>query len=210
MTEQATASGTSSAAGTIGVALATLSANWGWFVFRGILAVLLGVIALLFPLSALFAFTLVFAAWSGVDGILSLIAGIRGARAREDRWGSLILRGLLGIAVAVLVALMPGAAALGYALITLSIVAAWAVLTGVIEIAAAIRLRKAITGEWLLALSGLLSLLLGAALFWLVLTNPLASLISAAWLIGAYALFAGVILIGLGLRLRGHANPTAG
>lgn len=206
MSEESAAAGAPGATPTIGLALSTLSANWGWFVFRGILAVVLGVASFLFPLSALFAFTLVFAAWSGADGVLSLIAGIRGARAREDRWGALILRGFLGIAVAVLVALMPGAAALGYAVITLSIVAAWAILTGGIEIAAAIRLRQAITGEWLLALSGLLSLLLGAALFWLVLTNPLASLVSAAWLIGAYALFVGIVLIGLGLRLRGHAK----
>lgn len=180
----------------------TLAANWRWFLLRGILSVLIGVAALLFPASALIAFTLLFAAWVGADGILSLIAGVRGAAAKADRWGMLILRGLLGIGVALLVALLPGIAALAYAIMTLSIVAIWAILTGGFEIAAAIRLRKVIEGEWLLVLSGILSLALGAGIVWLLLTDPLASLVSVAWVIGFYALMAGVVLIAFSFRLR--------
>lgn len=180
----------------------TLAANWSWFLLRGILSILIGIAALMFPTSALIAFALLVGAWIGADGVLSLVAGIRGARAKEDRWGMLILRGLLGIGVAVLVALSPGIAALAYAIVTLSIIAFWAILTGGFEIAAAIRLRKAIEGEWLLALSGILSLALGIGIIWLFLTDPLASLVSVAWVIGFYALVAGAILVAFALRLR--------
>lgn len=180
----------------------TLAANWSWFLLRGILSILIGIAALMFPTSALIAFALLVGAWIGADGVLSLVAGIRGARAKEDRWGMLILRGLLGIGVAVLVALSPGIAALAYAIVTLSIIAFWAILTGGFEIAAAIRLRKAIEGEWLLALSGILSLALGIGIIWLFLTDPLASLVSVAWVIGFYALIAGAILVAFALRLR--------
>jgi uncharacterized membrane protein HdeD (DUF308 family) len=119
-------------------------------VFRGALALLLGVVTILFPLNALFAFTLVFAAYAGADGILSLIAGVRGATKKEDRWWAMVLRGVIGIAAAVAVALMPEVATLSYALVTLGVLIAWAFLTGALEIAAAIRLRKEIKGEWLL------------------------------------------------------------
>ena len=180
----------------------TLAANWSWFLLRGILSILIGIAALMFPTSALIAFALLVGAWIGADGVLSLVAGIRGARAKEDRWGMLILRGLLGIGVAVLVALSPGIAALAYAIVTLSIIAFWAILTGGFEIAAAVRLRKAIEGEWLLALSGILSLALGIGIIWLFLTDPLASLVSVAWVIGFYALVAGAILVAFALRLR--------
>lgn len=180
----------------------TLAANWSWFLLRGILSILIGIAALMFPTSALIAFALLVGAWIGADGVLSLVAGIRGARAKEDRWGMLILRGLLGIGVAVLVALSPGIAALAYAIVTLSIIAFWAILTGGFEIAAAIRLRKAIEGEWLLALSGILSFALGIGIIWLFLTDPLASLVSVAWVIGFYALIAGAILVAFALRLR--------
>ena len=71
---------------------------WGWVLLRGVLALALGVSALTFPLSALFAFTLLFAAYATVDGIASLLAGIRSARAGE-RWGAMLFRGITGIAI---------------------------------------------------------------------------------------------------------------
>lgn len=130
-----------------------LGRNWGWFAVRGVLALLLGVVAILFPVSALFAFTMVFAAYAGADGLLSTIAGVRGATAREERWWALVLRGVIGIAVAALFVLMPFAATVSYALVTLGMLSAWAILAGVLEIAPAVRLRKEIEGEWLLGLS---------------------------------------------------------
>jgi uncharacterized membrane protein HdeD (DUF308 family) len=171
-------------------------------VFRGALALSLGVVTILFPLNALFAFTLVFAAYAGADGILSLIAGVRGATKKEDRWWAMVLRGVIGIAAAVAVALMPEVATLSYALVTLGVLIAWAFLTGAFEIAAAIRLRKEIKGEWLLGISGALSILLGVWVWTMLWLYPIASILSVAWVIAAWAFFAGFTLISLGIRLK--------
>jgi uncharacterized membrane protein HdeD (DUF308 family) len=183
----------------------TLGRNWGWFVLRGVLALLLAAIAFVFPLGTLFGFTLLFAAWAGADGILSIVAGVRGASRGQERWWLLVLRGALGVAFAVLFVLMPGIATLSYALLTLTAVIIWAIAVGVLEIATAIRLRKEIRGEWLMALSGLLSILLGVGLWVLLLVSPVTSILSVAWAITVWALIAGVALIALGLRLRRHA-----
>src|SRR3546814_8536649 len=98
-----------------------LSRNWAWFVVRGVLALIVGALAVLFPLSALFAFTMVFAAYAGADGLLSTIAGLRGATRKEERWWTLVLRGLIGIAVAVLFVLMTFVATVSYAMAKLGI-----------------------------------------------------------------------------------------
>ena len=187
-----------------------LGRNWGWFAVRGVLALLLGVVAILFPVSALFAFTMVFAAYAGADGLLSTIAGVRGATAREERWWALVLRGVIGIAVAALFVLMPFAATVSYALVTLGMLSAWAILAGVLEIAPAVRLRKEIEGEWLLGLSGALSIILGLAVPVALAVNPLATILSVAWVIAIYAVVAGVVLIGFGVRLsRRQGAPAA-
>lgn len=187
-----------------------LSRNWRWFVLRGVLALILGTVAFLFPVSALFAFTLVFAAYAGADGLLSTIAGVRGARRNEERWWALILRGIIGISVAALFVLMPLVATVSYALATLGMLSAWAVLTGILEIVAAIRLRKEIEGEWLLGLSGVLSILLGLAVPVALYVNPPATILSVAWVIAIYAVIAGVVLIGFGLRLRQRREGKKG
>ena len=138
--------------------------NWGWFLARGILLVLLGIFALFAPGFALFVFALVFAAFSFADGVMTLVCGIRGATHRAQRWGGLVFSGIVGILIGVLFVLFPMVSTFTYALLVIWLVAAWAVVTGVLELTAAIRLRRAIRGEWLLALSGVLSVLLGVAL----------------------------------------------
>lgn len=179
-----------------------LSRNWGWLVIRGVLALILGTVAFLFPVSALFAFTMVFAAYAGADGILSTIAGVRGATRKEERWWAFILRGIIGLAVAAIFVLMPFAATVSYALATLGLLSAWAMLAGILEVIAAVRLRKEIEGEWLLGFSGLLSILLGLAVPTALYVNPPATILSVAWIIAFYAVLAGIALIALGLRLR--------
>lgn len=176
--------------------------NWGWFLARGILLIVLGILALLSPGPALFAFALVFAAFSFADGVLAVASGVRGARDKSERWGTLLLSGMAGIVVGTLFVLFPLASTVAYALTTLMLIAAWAVVTGVLEIAAAIRLRKTIKGEWLLALSGALSVLLGVAIVVTAALRPGISVLSVAWVIAAYALIAGVALTVLALRLR--------
>ena len=178
--------------------------NWGWFMVRGVLALLLGVVAVYRPLTALFAFTLVFAAYCFVDGIASLISGIRGAQAGKS-WGALVFRGVTGILIGVLFVLLPMVATATYAFVSILMLAIWSALTGLFELMAAIRLRKEIEGEWLLGLSGLISVLLGIGIVVLVLPSPRATILSAAWLIAIYAFIAGVVLIAEAFQLRRKA-----
>lgn len=176
--------------------------NWKWFMFRGVLALLLGLGAIVFPLSAVFAFTMVFAAYCFVDGIASLVAGIRGGQDPGHRWGALVLSGIVGILIGLLFLLMPLVSTIAYAFIVLVMLAAWAIITGLLEIGVAIRLRREIEGEWLLGLSGAISVLLGIGVIVLVIPYPAASILSAAWLIAFFALGTGVVLVAQALRLR--------
>jgi uncharacterized membrane protein HdeD (DUF308 family) len=183
--------------------------NWGWLMFRGILALLLGIGAIIFPFGAVFAFTMLFAAYCFVDGIGSLIAGIRGARERAHRWGALVFSGIVGIIIGILFLIMPFLAAFTYAFLAVVMLAAWGIVTGVLEIVAAIRLRREMEGEWLLGLSGALSLILGAAILVLVIPYPAATILSAAWLIAFYGFAAGIVLIAQSLRLRSRRSAAA-
>ena len=185
-----------------------LDDNWGWLALRGGLALVLGVLAIIFPASALFAFTMVFAAFALIDGFLSLASGIGGARHKHEKWWALIARGLVGILVGILFILMPHVTTIGYALASLALVAIWSIFTGLFEIAAAVKLRKEIRGEWLLGLSGLLSVLLGMAIPIVLALYPAATILSVGWLIGVYALAAGIVLIGQSFRLRRRSNQA--
>ena len=176
--------------------------NWKWFMVRGVVALALGVGAIVFPLSAVFAFTMVFAAYCLIDGVASLVAGVRGAREPGHRWGALIFSGIIGILIGVMFLVMPLVTTVAYTFVVLFMLAAWAIITGALEIVAAIRLRKEIEGEWLLGLSGAISVLLGIAIVVLVLPHPLASILSAAWLIAFFAFGTGVVLVMQALRLR--------
>lgn len=176
--------------------------NWGWFVFRGILALLLGLVALLAPGVTLFAFALVFAAFAFADGVTQLIAGIRGARHHKERYGGLIFSGLIGVAIGVLFFIWPLLSTLAYALLVVALIALWAISTGIFQVAAAVRMRREIEGEWLLALAGILSLLLGLALIAMAMIQPGVSILSVGWLIALYAFASGISLIVLGFRLK--------
>lgn len=178
--------------------------TWGWLMLRGVLSLALGAAAVTFPLSALFAFTLLFAAYAFADGIASLIAGVRSARAGE-RWGAMVLRGVTGILVGVVFLLLPMVATLTYAFLTVVMLAVWSIIAGFFEVSAAVRMRKAIEGELLLGLSGLFSLLLGLAILLFVIPNPVATILTAAWLIAIYAFAAGIALVILAFRLKRKA-----
>jgi uncharacterized membrane protein HdeD (DUF308 family) len=179
--------------------------TWAWIFVRGVLLLGLGLFSLLVPGFALFGLAVAFAAYSFADGVTALLGGLRAARHDGRRWGALVLSGLAGIAIGVLFVIFPLRSTLAYAALVVWLVAAWAAITGVFEIAAALRLRQEIAGEWLLAASGALSIALAAALLWLLFANPAATLLSVAWLLAIYALLAGVALIVLALRMRRKA-----
>jgi uncharacterized membrane protein HdeD (DUF308 family) len=175
----------------------TLARNWWLLLLRGIAGIIFGVLTFFWPEISLVALVLLFGAFAFADGVFTFINGIRERRA-NDRWWLLILQGLMGIGAGVVTAVWPAISALAL----LYVIAAWALVTGALEIAAAIRLRKVIEGEWLLALSGIASVLLGILLF--VFPGP-GALAVVLW-IGAYALVSGVLLIVLAFRLRSRAH----
>ncbi len=178
--------------------------NWWALALRGLAAIVFGLIAFLTPGVTIAALVLLFGAYALVDGVFSIVAGIRAAE-RHERWWPFALEGLASILVGVIAFVMPVAAA--FAL--LWFVSAWAILTGAIRIGAAIRLRKEIQGEWMLILNGALSVLFGIV----IIFRPGAGLITLVWVLGAYAIVFGIVLVGLAFRLRGHRQrmgATAG
>jgi uncharacterized membrane protein HdeD (DUF308 family) len=160
---------------------------------RGVLSLLFGIVALVWPGITLAALTVLFGVYAFLDGAVHLVLWFSPGRAHTRSWTQLAL-GLLGIAAGVVTVLWPGLTLL----VLVMYIAAWAVLRGVFDLVAAVRLRKVITGEWLLVLSGLLSLFFG----FLVFTFPAAGALTIAWLLGAYAVAAGIVLIALGIRIR--------
>lgn len=172
--------------------------HWGWVVLRGVAAVAFGVLALMLPGTALGVLVLLWGAYALVDGVLELVWAYR-LRDIEGltRW-PLILVGLLGIAVGLITFLWPGLTAL----MLLMLIAFWAVTIGILQIVAAIRLRKRIEREWLLALSGLVSVAFGVLMF----VRPGAGALAVVWMIAFYAIVFGLLLVGFGLRLRRFAQ----
>ncbi len=181
------------------IALAT---NWWSLVIRGIAGIVFGILTFVWPGITLVALVLLFAAYSLVDGVMSLIGAVRAAEAHE-RWGVLVLEGLVGIAAAAITVLWPAITAIAL----VYVIAAWAIVTGALEIGAAIRLRKVISGEWLLILGGIASVMFG---FLLVIAPVIGAVVVALW-VGAYTFIFGVLLVALGFKLRSWEHDlTAG
>jgi len=175
--------------------------NWWALVLRGVLGIVFGLFALALPAAAFAVLVLAFGAYTLVDGVFNIVAALRDARG-ERRWWALLLSGVAGVLAGLAAFVAPAPTAL----VLLYVIAGWAILTGVLEITAAIRLRRQLIGEWLMALSGALSIVFGA----LIIVAPLAGALAVLLLIGAYALVSGVVLLALGVRLRRAARrPTS-
>jgi len=171
-----------------------LARNWWLLALRGVAGILFGIGAVVWPGATLAALVLLFGAYVFVDGIFAVAAGI-GMRRQMDRWWLLVLKGAAGIILGVLTFRSPDITAL----ILLTFIAAWSILTGIFEIATALRLRKLIANAWLLILSGVVSIIFGA----LLIAQPGAGAIAVVWLLGAYALLFGILTLMLASRLRG-------
>jgi uncharacterized membrane protein HdeD (DUF308 family) len=176
-----------------------LVSNWWSVVLRGLLGIGIGIITFMSPVSTLTALVLLFGAYVFVDGVLAIMGAIRAARAR-DSWGVLLLEGVVGVATGFLAIVWPAITAAVLAIV----IAAWAIITGVLEISAAIRLRKHIRGEWMLGMFGALSVIFGV----LVAIAPLAGSIVMAMWVGAYAFVSGIVLTILGFRLRSRMHDV--
>lgn len=175
--------------------LHALAENWWLLLLRGIVAIIFGVLAFIWPGVTLAVLVLLYGAFALVDGAFALAAAIMGKGGMGLRWWLAIV-GLLGIAVGVLTFLWPGITAL----VLLVFIAVWSIMIGIFQIIGAVQLRKEIENEWLLIFAGLMSVVFGI----LLLIWPGAGLLALVWLIGAYAVLYGALLIGLSLRLKRH------
>jgi uncharacterized membrane protein HdeD (DUF308 family) len=179
----------------------SLSQYWWLVVLRGVLAILFGILAFIWPEITLLTLIIMFGVYAVVDGLIAVGTGL--ARTKDSpRWWTFLLEGLISIAAGLVALIWPGLATF----VLLYVIAAWAVFTGVLEIVAAVRLRHEITNEWVLALGGVISVALGLLLFF----QPAAGTLAIIWIIAAYAVIFGILLIMLGLRLRKWRAPDAG
>ena len=177
-----------------------LESNWGWAFARGIAGIVFGVLALAWPGQTLFSLMLGFAVFAFFEGMANIISAVSGGRPGEPAWGTLMVEGLLSIIFAGLIVMSPArmAAAAGWAL------GFWAVLTGALRIGAALRLRKIIDREWMLALDGACSIAFGL----LLVSRPVESVRALVWWLGIYSITFGLLTAAVGVRLRSHLVRT--
>ena len=171
----------------------TLGKNWGWVAVRGVVAILFGILTLRHPGVSLGVLVLWFGAYALIDGISMIISAVSGGHGDSRRF-ALLAGGILAVLAGIVTFFWPHITAS----VLLTLIALWAIATGIAEIAAAIRLRKEITGEWLFVLSGVLAVALGL----LLLARPATGALAMVLWIGVYALASGMLLIALSFRLR--------
>jgi uncharacterized membrane protein HdeD (DUF308 family) len=176
--------------------VATLARYWWVLLIRGVAALLFGIAAFVWPGITVEVLVLLVGAYLLVDGIFSAIAAF-GDRARNERWWVALLEGLVGILAGILVFVWPGLTAL----LMLYLIAAWAIITGILEIVAALRLRQEIQGEFFLILGGIASVIFGI----LAILFPGGGAVAVVWMIAIYAIVFGVLLTLLSFRVRGMA-----
>ena len=172
--------------------LEAMTRNWGAIALRGLIAILFGVIAIVWPGPTVAVLVILLGAFALVEGVTNIVAGVR---VREG-WAT--AEGIISVIVGIVIVVWPAITALAL----LYVIAAWAIITGIVRIVAAIQLRRVIRNEWLLAGSGLASVIFGviAAIF------PGAGILALIWLLGAWLIVLGVILIAFALSLRQLAH----
>ena len=175
--------------------LHALAKNWWLEVLRGVAAIIFGILAFAWPGEALLTVILFWGAFALVDGVLAIVAAVKGGNPMPRWWLAIV--GIAGIAAGALTFLMPGLTAL----VLVTFIAVWAIILGVMEVYGALKLRKEIEGEWFLILNGVLSVVFGILLLWRPITGALALI----YIIGAYAIIFGVIHVFFGLKLKKHA-----
>ncbi len=172
----------------------TLAEHWWLFLIRGILAIVFGILAFMWPALTVLVLTLLWGAYAVADGIMALWAAFAGQQGtRGNRWW-LALLGVLGIVAGIIAFTSPGVAAIAL----LVVIAFWAIVAGIAQIVGAIRLRHEITDEWLLGLSGVLLLLFGLALIF----QPVSGILSIVWLISLGSLVFGILTVMFAFKLR--------
>jgi uncharacterized membrane protein HdeD (DUF308 family) len=181
--------------------LAVAARLWWVLVLQGILGIVFGILAILFPDLALVTLAYIFAAWAIVTGLSHLAEGLRVAEARGRSWPFAVI-GVISIVAGIIAAFVPGITILGLVLL----LGAWLVTQGVMEIYTAWRIRREVTGEWILALVGILRTFVGLV----VLALPIIGALLTVTLLAVYSIVAGLTALTLGWRLRGLRSDRAG
>ncbi len=174
--------------------LPLLAKYWWLILLRGIAAIIFGILAFIWPGITLLTLILFYGAFALVDGVLALAHAIMGGNAGSRWWLALV--GIAGIAAGLVTFFMPGLTAF----VLLVFIACWAIALGIFQIIGAIRLRKEIDNEWLIGLSGALSVLFGIVL----LAAPGAGALGLIWVIASYAIVFGILLVMEAFKLKKH------
>jgi uncharacterized membrane protein HdeD (DUF308 family) len=180
--------------------VAMLARNWWAIGIRGVLGIVFGLIALFLPGATMLSLVIVFAAYTFADGVFGIVSAVRAAREGE-RWGFLVVEGLVDIAVAAVAVLWPGITVVAFVFL----IAFWAILTGILELVAAFRLELTDGRGWLI-FGGIVSVLYGI----LLIVAPMIGAVVLTWWLGAYALVFGVCLVVLAFRLRARLGTQHG
>ena len=180
--------------------LQSLGRMWWLVLLRGLAAIVFGILAWAWPGVTLITLVLFWGAYALVDGVAALVSGWQTKDSGKPMW-QIVLIGVIGIAAGIFTFVQPEVTAVAL----LILIGAWAIVHGVFEIAAAIRLRKEIKNEWLLIASGVISVLFGA----LMIANPGAGAMALLWVIGVFAVAYGAPLVILSFKLKQHAAPKA-
>jgi uncharacterized membrane protein HdeD (DUF308 family) len=173
---------------------------WGWILLRGVAGIVFGVLAFAWPGLTLVVLVVMWGAWAFVDGVFALVTAWR-ARDRGAPVWPLVVIGVLGVGAGLVTLFAPAVA--GAAL--LAFIAAWAIVTGVFQVVHAIRVRKTIDHEWMLILSGVLSVLIGVY----ILLYPASGALAIVWVIAAWSVAFGAMLVAAALRLRKHRGAAS-
>lgn len=168
--------------------------NWWVLLLRGIISIIFGLMLWTLPtVASIETLVLVFGIFVLADGLLQIWTAIM-ERKEHENWVLLLLLGVVSIVAGVMTFAVPGITAI----VLLFYIAAWAIAKGVLEIIAAIRLRKEITGEWLLILGGIFSIIFGGFL----MTNPAAGAVALIWVIATYTFVFGAAFVALSFKLK--------
>jgi uncharacterized membrane protein HdeD (DUF308 family) len=186
---------------TIGTAADLLTRHWWVLALRGLAGVIFGVLTFLWPGMTLFVLVVLFGAYALVNGIFSFMLAAKAPKGYPN-FGSLILAGIFGVLAGLITLFWPGITAFSL----LIVIAAWAIVNGIMEIYYAIKLRREIKGEWLLALAGILSVIFGV----LLLLNPFVGAVVLVLWIGSFAVVFGILLMILAFKMKrlGATEPA--
>lgn len=177
-----------------------LARNWWALLIRGFAAFIFGILAFLWPGATILTIGILFGAYAFVDGIFAIVTAVRAAE-QHERWWPFLIEGIVGIVIAAITFYDIRITLLALYLT----IAAWAVITGILEFVAAFQLRKEIANEIWLILGGIASIVFGL----LMIIFPLAGFLTIIWLIAAYAMVFGILMMALAFRVRPHSTPKS-